>query len=262
MGFRRGGVGYVLVKTDTILEDSVGDGRPILVDGSYDRAKVVRTYATVVQTPVSMGNYPIRQIPVGFPGYGAIRIYKDHDMDNPHPALYRIGGVNKYRFMSDIAEEVMVGDRIYFKWRVMYGRNNILARSEGDNPEYLVKVPYDHIYCAVRGGEIIPIGGHVLIQPEREDEREIMIKTYYDVKDRNGNPVERPESQWIRTKIFPDNKDRVGTVFRTGTPLRGDGRYLENGIRVVYKTRLKSLLLVEGHRYFIIPQNNILAKIL
>lgn len=259
MGFSRGGVGYVLVRTDSLYEDVV-DG--VRVDGTYDRARVSRTHATVVQVPVSMGNYPIYQTPVGFPGYGAIRIYKDHDMDSPHAALYKIGGVNRYKFMSDIAEEVMVGDRIYFKWRVMYSRNNILAKTGGLNPEYLVKVPYDHIYCAVRAGEIIPIGGHVLIEPQREDESEILVKTYFDFKDKNGNPVERPESQWIRTKIFPDNKDRVGTIFRTGTPLRGDRRFLENGMKVVYKTKLTNLISVQGHKYFIVQQKNILAKIL
>lgn len=266
LDFRRGGIGYVLIKTDSVFEDVTDhtgiDGRPIMADVTFDRAKRVRIYGTVIQTPVSMGSYPIIQIPSGYPGYGAIRMYKDHEMDDPHIAMYRIGSVNKYKLMSDIAQEVMIGDKIYFKWRVMYGKQNMLAKSHGDNPEYIFKVPYDHIFCSVREGEIIPIGSHVLIDPQLENIEDTLVKTYYDFKDSNGNAVERPKNEWIKTKPFPENKDRIGIVFRTGTPLKGDGNFLQNGMKVIYKNQLKNMIIIENRKFIVLRQNKILAKVI
>jgi hypothetical protein len=182
-------------------------------------------------------------------------------MDDAHPALYRIGNINKYKFMSDIAPEVEVNDLIYFKWRVLYSAQNIIAKSSGDSPEMIVKVPYDHIFCAVRNGKIIPIGGNVLIDPEFESMDDILKPTYYPTVDSQGNKMPRPKEEWIKVKQFPEDKDRQGTVKHVGTPLKGDRCFLEPGMRVVYKNRLKNLVTIEGGKYIVLPHNTILAKI-
>jgi co-chaperonin GroES (HSP10) len=266
LGFSKGGVGYVLIKLDNIFEDASEvkglDERPILVDNTFDKARRVKIYGTVIQTPVSMGNYPIQQISAGFPGYGAIRIYKDHDMDDAHPALYRIGGVNKYKFMHDIVPEVEVGDKIYFKWRILYSANNIIAKAGGTDPEMIVKVPYDHIFCTVRAGQIIPIGGNVLIDPEFETMDDILQPTYYPTVDKTGKKMQRPKEEWIKIKQFPEDKDRQGTIKFVGTPLKGDRQFLAPGMKVIYKNRLRNLASIEGGKYVVLPQSKILAKVI
>lgn len=265
LGWKKGGVGYVLVKTDSVVDnvaDDTGlDNRPILTDTTYNRQMRMRIWGEVIQTPVTMGGVIVSTIPNGYPAYGPSRVFKDDDMDEPSPSLYTIGGVNKYKFMSDIEPEVEIGDKLYFKWRVYYTKNNFVAQS-GDGKMFVYKVPYDHIYCAVRNGVIIPIGSHVLIEPELEKLEDILEPTYFPFNDENGKPVERPKSEWIRTKLFPENKDRQGVVAHVGSPMKGEECHLKPGDRIIYKNALKSLITIEGKKYIILRQDRIHAKLL
>lgn len=265
LGFKRGGVGYVLIKTDTIHENVTSfvgnDGKLIHTDVTYLPQQRTRIYGTVIQTPVMMGSMFIRQIPPGTPGYGAIRTFKDHDMDSPSHAFYKIGGTSKYKYMSDIIPEVQNGDKIYFKWRVMSGKNNMVAQSRNEPKEYIFKVPYDQIYCIVRDGKIIPVGGHVLIDPEVETFDEILVPTFFPHTGPDGKPVVRPKDQWLQKKAFPENKERIGSIMHVGKPMIGDMSYLKPGMRVLYKLQIKSLHTIEEKKYIVLRQDKLIAKL-
>lgn len=264
LGFKRGGVGYVLIRT-TATHDNVTDfkglnGKAIEVDVTYNPKERARIHGNVIQTPVEMGMVPIQQTSPGWPGYGVIRKIKDHDMDSPMAALYSKGANMNYKFMQDIVDDVRLTDTIYFKFRVLSNLNNRIAKAPDDS-EFIYRVAYDQIYCIVREGNIIPVGGNVFIDPELDTLNSIQVPTYYPHLNEKGERVARPKDQWIWRKEFPEMVDRIGTVTHIGPPLKGDTCSIKVGMKVLYKTRLKSLHKVEGTKYIIIPQNQILAKL-
>lgn len=267
LGYKRGGAGYALIKVHSLSESGTGktgvDNKEIMLDTSFEPQRRAKTSGTVIQLPLYMGNMPIIQIPDGFPGYGAQRTFADDDMEDPSPALYTTGNV-RFRMMADIAQEVQIGDTIHFKWRVLYGRNNMVAESiskDAATPStWIFRVPYDHIYCAVRDGSIIPIGSHVLIDPIFETWDEILRPTYYEFKNALGEFIPRPKDQWIQTKVAPAKKDRQGIVAHVGTPLAGEQREIEPGDKVLFRPNLKNLVKIEGKSYFVLRQSQITCK--
>lgn len=263
LGFKRGGVGYVLIRTtathDNVTERKGLNGKAIEVDVTYNPKERARIHGKVIQTPVEMGMLPIQQINPGWPGYGVIRKITNHDMDAPMMALYAGGPRMGYKFMKDIQEDVRLNDTIYFKFRILSDPNNRVAQSP-DGSEFIYRVPYDQIYCIVRGEEIIPVGGNVFIDPELETLESILVPTYFPHLDENGERVPRPKEFWIQKKQFPEMVDRIGTVMHIGPPLKGEKCSIKAGMKVLYKTRLKTLQKIEGKKYIIIPQNKILAK--
>lgn len=265
LGFKRGGVGHVLIKTDSIHETRLkarGENGAVLIsDVTYLPQQRTRVYGTVIQLPIHLGMGIIGMVSPGVPGYGAIRVYKDHDMEQPSHAFYKIGGTTKYKFMSDIRPDVEMNDKIYFKWRALAQKNNLVAKSKGENPEFIFKIPYDQIICVVRDGKIIPIGANVLIDPMIETFDDILEPTYYSNPGPNGERVERPKSEWIQKKAFPENIVRHGIVKHFGKPLRGDLCYLEPEMKVLMKLNLKNMFHIEGKEYIVIRQDKLIAKL-
>lgn len=266
IGYSKGGTGYCLVKIDNLFEDTTEakgiNNIPLMTDTTFQPERRIRTTGEVIQLPLFMGRQPIMQIPGGYPGYGAIRYIPDHDSDEELSQALYSHGYYDYRLMEDIAPEVEIGMKIHFKWRTLFARKNLIAETKGkDGRQWIYKVPYDQIYCGVKDGEIIPIGSHVFIDPVLESWDEILLPTYSHIKDKEGKPIIKPKSQWIQTKSAPSQKDRLGIVRHIGTPLRGDVRHLEVGDKVLYKPNLKSMITVEGAKYFIMLQDMIVCKV-
>lgn len=266
IGYSKGGTGYCLIKVDNLFDDTTEakgiDNIPLMIDTTYQPERRIRTTGEVIQLPLMMGSQPIMQVSAGYPGYGAVRYIPNQDTDEElATALYSQGYYN-YKVMSDIAPEVRIGDKLHFKWRTLFSRKNLVAETKGkDGRQWIYKVPYDQIYCAVRDGKIIPIGSHVFIDPVFESWDEILVPTYSEIKDKFGKPILRPKSQWIQTRSAPKQKDRLGVVKHIGTPLKGDIRNLEVGDKILYKPNLKSMITVEGTKYFIMLQDMVCAKV-
>ncbi len=271
VGYRKGGAGYVLIKVHSLYDNSSGivglDGKELQIDttSAYeDRKKRTRISGEVIQLPFYMGNKPMYQIPVGTPSYGAIRDVEG-EMDEPHPALYSIGGFFDYKMMSDIAQEVQLGDRIYFPWRILNSPNNMIAHTASKHAKkaltWIFKVGYDSIYCAVRNEKIIMIGGYVLIDPIFETWDEILRPTYYPFKNALGEFEVRPKKEWLQVKVAPSKKDRQGIVAHVGTPLRGERCNLKVGDKVLFKPNLKSLIKIEDKNYIVMRQEHVVCKV-
>jgi co-chaperonin GroES (HSP10) len=267
--YKKAGIGYVLVTVTATHKMDSGfkgvDGKPMMIDIIFDPISYVENNAFVTQIPYEMGHSPINQEPVGSPGYGPIR--RPANLEEPCSMdLYAIGGVYKYKFVSDIAPEVEVGDRIYFKKRTLNSKQNCMGTLKGADGKpalYIYKVPYENIFCAVKkDGRIVPIGGWVLVKPIYEDWSDVYRKTYYDYLDRLGNKIERPQKEWIQLKAAPDVDSMRGNVSYIGTPLKGDECDIKPGMTVLFK-KMKQVHLskIEGTDYIVLGQYQILCQL-
>lgn len=268
IGYKKGGTGYCLIKVDNPFEVDTGakgiNNIPLVSDVTFQPERRARTSAIVIQEPLFLGNQPILQVNSGWPGYGPVRHIPDHDSDEDiSTVLYSQGDYN-YKVMSDIAPEVKIGDKAYFVWRVLFNRKNLIAetKAKSGDREWIYRLSYENIYCVVRDENIIMIGSYVLIDPILESWESIFVPTYSHIKDEHGKPILKPRSQWIQSKTAPAQKDRLGIVKHIGTPLRGDVCHLSVGDKVLYKPNLKSMITVEGVKYFCMRSDFVVAKVL
>ena len=158
-----GGTGYVLVEVNDTHKKGTGvvgiNGIEIETDTTYDPIRHAKNNGKVIQLPSNMGAHPVTQDPVGFPGYGCIR----GNVEEASPAIYAIGGVYSYRHMWHIEPDVKLGDRIWFKPRVLNNPANKVDEVDG---KQIFKVGYDQIICAVREWDISDFDGALLLGTE------------------------------------------------------------------------------------------------
>lgn len=258
--YKRGGVGFIIVKLDNVFKTSTGivglDGKELVIgDPEFQKEKRAQIYGEVIMTPISLGKKPMGQKKSGLPKYGAIRL-PEADIDQIHDAVYSKPKL-EYQWVHDIAPEVEVGDRVYFNWNQVFDQRNMIAKANGGK-SFIFKISYDTVYCVIRAGQVIPIGGNVLIDPVWESFESILRPTYYPFKDATGQPAVRPKKEWIQVKTAPKHIDREGVIKHIGTPLKGDKCQLKVGMKVLYKPNLQNLLDIEGGKYFILRQDQIL----
>lgn len=270
--YRKSGTGHVLVAIEATHQVNTGrkghDGKEIIMDIRFNPRAYAFHYAKVIQLPLMMGNSPMLELTEdpGKPGYGPINLPNNYE-EEPSFDLYAIGNVYKYKFISDIVDEVQINDKIYFKARTLDNKNNCMGTLKdpltGKPSLYLYRVPYENIYCAVREGKIIPIGGWTLIEPIMDDWEDRFIKTFYPYKDKHGHPIERPRKEWLVKKVSPGHDNMRGTVAHIGTPLRSDECDFTAGDIVVFQRLKKTsrMIPVEGKQYFMMRQSQILCKL-
>lgn len=260
--YKKAGTGYILCITDATHRVKTDKGIQLV---SFDPLQYALNNATCHQIPVDMGMIPIDQIDPGSPGYGPALISPESELE-PSSDIYAIGGVYQYKFVSDIEPEVEIGDRVYFKPRTLNNRANFivaLKNGKGQPDKYIYKCPYENIFCAVRDKKIIMIGSWVLVEPIVEDWDDILIKTYYDIKDSDGNKIERPKKEWIQKKVMPEVDKLRGYVRHIGKPLKGDDCDVEVNDLVVFRRQAGThYQKIGGVNYLVIKQNQILAKLL
>lgn len=248
------GDNYVLFKTDVLFNDKVKiQGRELYFDPMFEPAKHVRTYGEVIQVPFRLRKKPIMQIPRGTPPY-----YDEAPFD--------------YKWSSDIAMEVAVGDRIYFHFNTIIRMNfNIVKVIKepitGKPIEWWFKVSYDQIICAVRQGMIIPIGSYTLVEPDMESIEEILIPIARmgadgkAMRDDAGRPIMKPKSEWLQKKVAPSAKYMRGWVRHVGTPLEGDICEVKKDQLVYYRPNADWTNVIEGKEYYAIRQRHIVGRV-
>lgn len=311
-----GGTGFVLIEVEDTHERKAGlNGSKIDIDVSFDPMRHARNCGKVIQLPSNLGGKPVTQEPIGYPAYGAIR--GDREEADVHPAIYTIGGVFSYRLMQDIAQEVRIGDKIWFKPRVLNNPINKIdeIKDSKGKKKYIFKVEYDQIICAIRDYDIskfdganligtpegmspeqfqaewaihhpkvkmpdfkdmvtlvnkdvvtarhfIMIGSWCLLKPVLEDWGTIFKKTYFETLDEKGRKKEKPQKDWLQIKTQPEKEKMRGIVKFFGTPLRGDECELEPNTKVwIRKVASDWILEIEGSRYLVCRQNQIMAQV-
>lgn len=263
IGYSKGGSGYCLIKVDNLYRvDEKINGQAIVIDNSFRPEHRVRTWGKIIQLPFIMGNTPIIQKSNGYPGYGAIRM-AEGEMSAPAESFYTPGSVNQYKMMSDIVQDLAIDDLIYFKWRVIYSLKNRIAEEVGKDKKksWIYKVPYDHIFCKVKDDKITMVGSFVLIDPIFETWDEILRPTYTQFKDKHGNWIPKPKSEWLQVKVAPSKLDKTGIVAHVGAPLRGETCELKPGQKVLFRPNLKNLVTIEGRKYFVMLQDHVTCTI-
>jgi co-chaperonin GroES (HSP10) len=149
---------------------------------------------------------------------------------------------------TGIIDETQIGDTIYFNYSIPEAGDEFHI----DNGVRYMRVPLWAIYCSVRNKRIIPIGSHVLTKPIYEDHEEIEIEgKKIKAKIHNGLVV--------TTKI--DHDKRFTKIAYIGTPLEGcEFLNLNYGDVVMMETHCDNEIEIEGEKFFIMKQENILMK--
>lgn len=238
----------------------------------------VRIFGEVVAIPEKIqGNFPNgRKIVIGehHPGQPIPRLYFE---DSSTGSAFRR---KNYITIEDIAEEVEVGDRIYFPEETLDNQDAKLMHQDEDDSYYAVQ--YDRIICAVKylgdvkpkgkvtklmdnivvdekGDQFIPIikmiGSWVLVKPKMESEDEILVP----VKGEDGK--EKPKDLWIQTKPEREAIYKFGYIAHIGTPLKGFEPAGQVGDEIVYSKDSDYELEIEGEKYYAMKQRDILGRI-
>ncbi len=220
----------------------------------------VKTSGVVIAIPDCLSRVPIAQETQGTPSYISHGSYK-------------------YKYRSDIVMEVKVGDKIYFHHNTLFsedGMKNLVAKNT-------YKVSYDSIQCAVRErgsrvvkdengpydhetySDIIMIGSYCLIRPDMETWEDITIPTFETANgvplvNGSGEKILRPKEKWLQTKVEPQAKHLQGFVVAVGTPLKGDLAELAFNDGIWYRKHADWEVEIEGQKYYMIRQRNIIAK--
>lgn len=248
----RAGDNYIIFETDKLFDDHVTiNGRDIFFDPMFEPAKHVRTYGAVIQVPHKLTNIPMMQESNGVP-YPAEK--------TPY----------RYKFVKDIVMEVQPGDRIYFHFNTIVKMKQNMVREFKDKlgtpVRWWFKVRYDQVICAVREGQIIPIGGYTLIEPDMESLDDILVPiamTGADgkaMKDVHGNTLMKPQDQWLQVKERPSAKYMRGWVRYVGTPLNGDIREVDEGQLIYYRPNADWTVRIEGKEFYAIRQKHIVGR--
>lgn len=234
---------YVVFKTTSLSNEKVKyKGMELFRDTSYNPKEHTNITGEVVSVPVRMSKtIPISQVSRGLPSYHG---------ESPYV----------YRWLSDIPQEVNVGDKIYFHYNTVVPQNIIQVEGESPNRTWYIKVRYDQIYCAVRNGEIIMIAGHCLVDPDFQSWEDISLPTYSNLLGDDGKPLLKPKEQWLVTKSAPTYKYLLGYVRHVGSPIRGDKTEVKVGQKIIYSKNADFMINVENRDYFLIHQRFILGR--
>lgn len=141
-----------------------------------------------------------------------------------------------------IVPDVQVGDKLYFDWSVVHEKTN---RVEYEGQDYW-KVDYFQAICAIRNGEICPVGGRVIVTPLVEDKGDVW----------KGTSILLPEYSKSQTS------KEMGTLVAKGqSKLTEEPLLAEVGDTVIFPDWAINTHNIEGKDYYIIEQEHILGKI-
>lgn len=243
---------FLIFKTTSLFNDKVRmggpDGKELFLETGFDPARHVNVNGEVVSVPIYLSPaIPISQQHKGLPSYHG---------ESPY----------QYKYLSDIEPDVQIGDKIVFHFNTVKNKNLIKVEGEHPNRTWYYKVQYDQVYCSIRDGKIIMIGGYTLIDPDWESWDDLSIPTPQigadgkPMMNLDGSPMMKPKDQWIVTKSAPGYKYLKGFVRHVGSPLKGDKCEVKAGQRIYYTRNADFMIKVEGQDFFCIKQRNIIAR--
>lgn len=202
------------------------------------------TYQRIVVKAQGVYNYYVQK--------GNLKLYVD-PLFKPGERRVRIAEVvsipdGMFSF-CDIIPEVQTGDTVYLHHNALEEQNMI---PDSDNLFY---VEYEFVICVIRNGEIVPIGGRILAEPQYDDdvvEIEFQGQKYM---------VRMGDHQIVKEFNVKSSLYRARLAY-IGTPQKGQEEidikpgdlffYIKNGD---YRNE------INGKEYFVMYQEDILAKI-
>jgi co-chaperonin GroES (HSP10) len=130
---------------------------------------------------------------------------------------------------DDFVHNVLPGDRIYLNYGVVNDPSNMIIH---DGKEYWM-VDYFMALAVVRDGKIIPVGEHILIEPQEEE----ISSDFIVIPDMAKRKV------LTRGRVFASNDPEI--------PAGSDVMFEENGM---FENE------IEGRKFFVMFNSNILVK--
>lgn len=150
---------------------------------------------------------------------------------------------------TGIIDHTQTGDKIYFNYAIPEAGDEFYE----ENGKRYMRVPLWAIYCSVRNGEIIPIGSHVLTKAIYEEHEEVEV---------DGKLIRARVKNGLVTGIDVTHDKRFTKIAYIGTPLSGmDELFVQSGDVVMMESNCDNELEIEGEKYFVMKQENILCTI-
>jgi co-chaperonin GroES (HSP10) len=148
-----------------------------------------------------------------------------------------------------IIDETQPGDKIYFNYSIPEAGDEFY---EEGGVRYM-RVPLWAVYCTVRERRIIPIGSYVLTKAIYEEHEEVEV---------GGKLIRARVANGLVTGIDVTHDKRFTKVSHIGMPLEGiDELRVEPGDTVMMESNCDNELEIEGEKYFVMKQENILCTI-
>jgi co-chaperonin GroES (HSP10) len=217
-----------------------------------DVMKIKKHYGTIISVPSQLTD-AAKVMPVnpGLPAPG--RFVPNEDVIKMKSVGMEIDSwsclnlfVHEWKTCADFEQETQEGDKVYFHFNSINDRN--LVQYLG---EKIYKLQYPNAICVVRDGVIIPIAGHILIEPIWDDEVQSLG---------NGKRGKLSESG-IVTELNDKPKHLEGIVRYVCTPMQGDIMELEPGNKILYAPHADWEVEIEGTKYYVMKYWDIEAII-
>jgi len=220
---------HIIVEVEKTLEDSIttkgGGVIHIDVKGIEDE-KYTRKYGTVVAACDKITSDV------------EIRSMEENILHSNTSYPYHSNNVVSFK-EGDIPPDIKVGDKVYFYYTAIDHFNAIDI-----NGKKCFMIRYPEVVCAVRDGEIIPVSGHVLIEP------------YWgaDVKEEtiNGGLKRMVRRHGELIELVDKPLDQYGIVKHICSPLRGDEIGFDKKDPILFQKKSDVLVEIEGREYYAI----------
>lgn len=147
---------------------------------------------------------------------------------------------------NTINDKVEAGDLIYFHYLVTINESNCIYGN-------YYKVPYYWIFCSVRNGNILPVGGWTLCEPTVEAE--------YDTVDVGGKKMQATLStSGLVTSVFKTPSVDVAKLAYIGKPVGDEDEFeAKSGDKVILAKNSNFINKIEGKDYYTVKQQYILG---
>jgi co-chaperonin GroES (HSP10) len=185
--------------------------------------------------------------------FNGMTLHIDPEFNPTHHAriygrVVAIPAGNIYDFNGNqIHEEVRIGDLVYFHYLTTSDESNCIYGN-------YYRVPYCWIFCTIRDGFILPVGGWTLCEKIIEDK--------FNKVDVGGHSIDAVISaSGIVTKLnkIPSTKEAV--LAHIGKPFVGmDELGVKSGDKVILAKNSNFVNNIEGIDYYTVRQEDILGK--
>jgi co-chaperonin GroES (HSP10) len=144
--------------------------------------------------------------------------------------------VHQWKTASDFNQEISSSDKVYFHFNTVDESN--LVQYLNDR---IYKLSYTNAICVVRDGVIIPVAGHVLIEPVWDDGVE-------DIGDGKRGKV---NSIGLVTELHDKPQYLKGKVTHVCEPMKGEEIGFGVGDTIVYAPHADWEVEIEGKKFYV-----------
>lgn len=162
--------------------------------------------------------------------------------------------------LSDIVMEVEIGDKAYFHYNTIEEENRYTL----EDGTKIYKVRYDQIICSVRDGKIIPIGSHVLVTCNWDEDFQDLDMTDVKLPGFTGLGVKKGKisKSGLVTELHGKPKPLEGTVAHIGTPFLCEEELGVNpGDKIVFLPESDWTNKIEDCEFYVMKQRDIIGVI-